>query len=150
MAEKAAAFFSQPLPFALLQRYRLVNPNASGIHTAAQNNHILLPVVNALYHQWGVRITRNRLQALLDYLMLHFEIDMTIAESNLRRLVDCSEFTEPSSNRHLLLAMLIPHLRHMTLLCCLSLTYWQVVLPVVYIRDLMLIHAARERGRSMA
>lgn len=37
--------------------------------------------------------------------------------------------------------MLIPHLRHMTLLCCLGLTCWQVVLPVVYIRDLMLIRA---------
>jgi hypothetical protein len=87
--------FAQPLPFTLLRRYRLVNPNASVIRTEAQSNHILAPVVNALYQQWGVRVTRNRLQALLDYLMQDFEIDITIAESNLRWLMACSEFTEP-------------------------------------------------------
>lgn len=92
---ESALALARPLPFTVLRRYRLVNPNASGIRTTTQNNHILFPVLNALYQQWGVRVTRTRLQALLDYLMQPFEIDMTIAEANLRRLVACSEFTEP-------------------------------------------------------
>lgn len=83
------------LPFTLLRRYRLNNPTATLMRTEHQNNCILFPVVAALHSEWGVRVTRKRLSILLEYLIQDFEIDMTIAEYNLRQLLTCLEFTEP-------------------------------------------------------
>lgn len=92
VVEKEVPFARSPLPFSLLQHYRLVNPNATGLVRELQNNHILFPVVKALYQQWGVRVTRIRLQELLAYLLQHFEIEMPIAEYNLQRLVTSLDF----------------------------------------------------------
>lgn len=93
---EAPAAVEQPtLPFTLLRRYRLNNPNATILSTEHQNNCILFPIVAALHNEWGVRVTHKRLVTLLDCLIQNVEIDMTIAEYNLRQLLTCLEFTEP-------------------------------------------------------
>lgn len=92
--ESPEALEEATLPFTLLRRYRLSNPNATLMTIERQNNCILFPVIAALHTEWGVRVTRKRLDTLLEYLIQDFERDMTIAEYNLRQLLTCLEFSE--------------------------------------------------------
>lgn len=93
--ENAETDVQPMLPFVLLRRYQLLNPNATNLIQEKQNNGILLPIVHTLQAKWGVRPARKRLQELLAALAQDVEFEMTTAEANLRHLLACLDLTMP-------------------------------------------------------